>query len=499
MAKDIKLRQGKKQLNRSMKGRVEKKRKTKPDTKFNGKQNGKSKKREVEDSFQDQDDSTTVKKKPSKAELKSVIDGLKRDPGLLLARKALKYIPFYMKSEGLLKKLLKEIIKLWAESGEKIRVVCLLCLVRIYTKLKDKERKQTIIKNLYESFLEKCRITKQDTMSMIAFMRHSLVELYKLDPQIAFKQAQTSCQQLSITLRNACTHKNEETYKTVLNWQFANCLILLTSLIISHDDNSPVKSLTHQVIQLNLGSLNLLRSPRYYPFYCHLIENLINLTISTSSFIPIMPLLMGILDRIKLERPRKSAEEKEVDGKQEAKGKKKLNGKQNKKGKKSDDDYSEVDDEDEESSINESDIEDDMEDEESGDNRKAKEYNLDLLNHVSLDEAHTLEYNLAVLDRLYDLILKYSASQCNKIAFPELMMLPCVQLKKWLKQNQCDHTKKWKILFDKIKADVQKVEEARKSVTFEFTNYSAVDAWEKRMKDSNSLSLPKMLPKPDVE
>lgn len=433
----VKAKMSKKSNNRlkgPKKGRIDKKAK-----KLNGKTNGHSKPIKDE-SFNDEDDSIVIKKKPSKAELKSVIEALKKEANLLMVRKALKYIPFYLKSEGLTKKLLKEIIRLWAESSEKVRVICLLCLIRIYTKLQDKEKRQHVIKKLYTTFLDKCRVTKNETMSMIGFMRHSLVELYKIDPQLAFKQSQTSCQQLSLTLKNATTHKNEDTYKTVLNWQYANCLILLSQLITSHDEDSPVKSLTQQVIQLNLESINLLTSPRYYPYYCHLIENLIHISISANVFIPILPLIISILKRIQIAKERKEEKTNHDD-----------------------------------------------------DTKEKKNYNIDLLNHVSLEESRSLSYNVAVFEKLYELLLLYLANQCNKIAFPELVFLPCVQLKKWLKQNPGNQAQKLKSLLDKIKADSDKVDELRKSVDFAFTNYSAVDAWEKKLKDQSKLQLPKLL------
>lgn len=401
------------------------------------------------------DDSIVVKKRPSKVELKSVIEALKKDPNLLLVRKALKYIPFYLKSEGLTKKLSKEIIRLWAEASEKIRVICLLCLIRIYTKLRDDEKKHAIIKKLYTTFLDKCRITKHETMSMIGFMRHSLIELYKIDPKVAFKQAQTTCQQLIVTLKNAHNHKNEETYKTVLNWQFANCLILLSQLISSLSEDSPIRSLTQQIIQLNLGAINLLTSPRYYPYYCHLIENLVHLSISVKVFIPVLPLMLSIVKRLNIPLEKKI---------------------RSKNGKKNGADEGEGDDE------NEHEHE-----------QPRKEYNIEILNHVSLDEAHNPGYQEAVLSKIYDLMLLYLSSQCHKIAFPELVFLPCVQLKKWLKSNPGQPTQKMKILLDKIKSDCEKIEEARQSVDFAFTNYTAVDAWEKRMLDSNKLSTPKLI------
>lgn len=427
--------------------------------------------------------SSSRRNRVGKLQLKVIIESLKNEPDLITARKALKYVPYYTKSQGLTKKLLKEIIKLWSEGGEKIRVVCLLCLIRIYSNVQDKEMKQLILKKLYTSFLEKCRITKQETMSMIAFMRHSLIELYKLDPNLAFKQSQTSCQQLTSTLKNAYSHKNEETYKTVLNWQFANCLILLSSLVSSHDDDSPVKALTHQVIQLNLGAINLLTSPRYYPYYCHLIDNLISLSIATKSFIPILPLMLNIITRI--------------DCPLESKLKKKqLNGHLN--GTKTEDDRDESLEDDDYDGHSEKKKKSEKKSGKLGNLKeeiKEKEYNIDLLNHVKLDEAHKPEYTDAVLSRIYEMMVRYLSNQCHSIAFPELVFLPCVQIKKWLRRNPGLAAQKFKILLEKVKSDSQKVDDARKSINFSFNDYTAIDAWQKKLKDMNQLALPKMLNK----
>lgn len=49
------------------------------------------------------------------------------------------------------------------------------------------------------------------------------------------------------------TLKNLKSQKDVLNWQFANCYLLIVS---SSNDDSHVKTLTNQVIQLNLGNQN---------------------------------------------------------------------------------------------------------------------------------------------------------------------------------------------------------------------------------------------------
>lgn len=455
-------------------------------------------------------DSIVIKKKPSKVDLKSVIAALKKDDvKLIVVRTALKYLPSYLKSPGLTKKLLKDIIRLWAESNEKIRVVCLLCLVRIYTKLKDKQLKEVVVKKLYTTFLEKCRITKSETMSMIGFMRHSLIELYKLDQQIAFKHADSTIQQLSITLKNAKSHKNEESQKNVLNWQFANCLILLSTFVSSSNDDSQVKTLTNQVIQLNLEAIELINSPRYYGFYCHLIENLINLSSSTGLFIPILPIIVRLIDRIdiphedkmKNKKPETEQNGKSVDGKSskgKANDKMKVNGKSkrsfdeiNSEDETSGDDDDDDGDEDFRDSDFSSEEEDDELDEKTIKKQK-KVYNMELLNHVSLEEAHTLDYKLAVLDKLYELLIQYLASQSHRIAFPELTLLPCLQLKKWFKQNHGPNNLKFKSLIEKIKLDCQVIEEARKSIDFAFNNYAAVDAWEKKMRDSKKLGLPKL-------
>lgn len=383
-------------------------------------------------------ESEVISKKPSKLELKNVIASLKKGDGnnLLTVKKALKYIRFYMKSEGLTNKLLKEIIKHWAESSEKVRVICLLCIVRIFTKIKDKTRRQDLVKSLYTSFLEKCKITKRDTMSMISFMRHSIIEIYRLDSQLALKQAQNACAQLTSTLKNATIHKNEDSYRAVMNWQYANCLILFSDLMIAFCDDISYKKLTNQFIELNIGALNLFSSPRYYPFYCHLIDNLINISAATGLFIPVLPTLIDILTRIK--QPKESTKNK----------------KQN---------------EDEENSDQEE------------DEHQQKEYNLDLLNHVSLEEAHSESYQKAVLNQISELLVKYLSSQRHKISFPELTLIARVHIKKWVKNNfRISST--FKSILQKIEEDGFRIEKKRSNVEFAFDNLPAVDAWEREMK-----------------
>lgn len=454
-------------LKKSKKGRI---------SKSSKKPNGKARLIEKDDTFEDSIQSLSAKKKPSKVELKMVIEALKKNPELTVVRKALKYIPYYLKSEGLTKKILKEIIQLWAEASEQIRVACLLCLIRLFTKLEDTEKRQAIATKLYNMFLGKCRVTKSENMSMIGFMRHSLVELYKIDPSVAFKQAQTSCNQLSVTLKNAYTHKNEETYKTVLNWQYANCLILLSRLITSHEENVQIKSLTNQVIQLNLGALNLMDSPRYLPFYCHLIENLICLGDSSRSFIPILPQIMRILDKLEVPLDKKKGESSEAS----KRNKKRRNGIKS----------SDIDDDgdSEKSSLRSYEGEDDDGEEKM---RAKKQYDMNLLNHVSLEETRSPEYNIAVLDKVHELLLVYLADQSHKIAFPELVLLPRVRIRKWLKKNPGQPTHKLKALLDKINSDCDKVEEQRRHIDFAFTDFVAVDAWEKKLRDTGSLSLPR--------
>lgn len=375
---------------------------------------------------------TTKKKKSTSSRrthvkishLKLLINELQQDPKLSTIIKATRLVSCYLKSEALTNRLLKEVIRLWAEAGEKIRVICLVCLIRIYTRLHDQERKLRLLKKLLAIFTEKSRITKIGTISLIGFMRHSLVELFKIDNSISSSLAHKSCQQLTLSLKNAAKQKSES-QKNVLNWQFANSLTLLTSFVASCED----EPLTHQVIQLNLGALALQSSPTYYPYYCHLLENLVNLSISKTHFIPILPMLLAILDKLQL--PVKK------------------------------------------------------------DANEGEEFDIDLLNHVSLAEVHHPKYILAVADKIHQLMVKLLASQCHKIAFPELVLFPCVQLKKWIKKNSTPEAQKFKTLLEKIKSDSDKIAEERKSSTFAFTDYAAVDAWEKKMKDSNKLSLNK--------
>lgn len=54
---------------------------------------------------------------------------------------------------------------------------------------------------------------------------------------------------------------------------------------------------------------------------------------------------------------------------------------------------------------------------------------------MSLEEDHTLDYKLTVLDKLNESLIRYLANQSHRIAFTELILPPYLQLKRWFKQN----------------------------------------------------------------
>lgn len=366
--------------------------------------------------------------KISKHELKEILEGLKKDATLILARKALRCLPSYLKSTGLTKKLVKEMIRLWAGSHEKIRVICLLCLIRLFRK-QPQPIKEMITKRMYTSYNNNINIkTNTEAFPLLVFMRQSLVEIYSLDPALAYKQGFLFCKQLASTLKNAYENKID-TYKTVYNWQFLSCLTLWSNLVASLMPHKHIEPLVNPVIQLHMGTLNLISSPRYHPMYLHLIANLVHISVKLDVFIPVLPLLNSILDRLKVNQNNKSS--------------------------------------------------------------KKESFNFDVLIHVSESEIQSRLYFDATSDRVYQLMVKYLASQCHRIAFPELCLISKVQIKKFVKENKKE-SGKFRNLLTKLEENIKFIEDRRQTVDFAFTNFAAIDAWEKATKDTGRLALVKL-------
>ena len=226
-----------------------------------------------------------------------------------LLRHTLHMIPFIMCADALIKKFLRQVCRLWSQAHEEVRVLSFLTIVRL---LRDKESAMIayVIKKLYLTFVANCKLTTPETFPMIRFMQQSLVELYSLDQSVAYTQTFEYLRQSAVYLRNtmAATVKKDAS-KNIYNWGYVHSLVMWQKVISSLEKSDNVRTLVFPYVQIVIGTIKLHPVAQYEPIRFHLIRCLIRLSESISVFIPILPLIVNVLNR--LDYSGKAKDEKE--------------------------------------------------------------------------------------------------------------------------------------------------------------------------------------------
>lgn len=117
-------------------------------------------------------------------------------------------IPYTQSFSALDKPLLRILLKIWSTGEETVRVVAFLSILKIATSRKESIL-ETLFKTMYIKYVENAKFVSPSTLPGINFMRHSLAEIYMLDPGLAYNHAFLYIRQLAIHLRNAMTLKKK--------------------------------------------------------------------------------------------------------------------------------------------------------------------------------------------------------------------------------------------------------------------------------------------------
>ena len=339
-----------------------------------------------------------------------------------LLKHILDLVPFYLCYSVLIKRILKTIAQLWSEGKEENRVLSFLILIRMLREQKS-ELISYIMKKLYIAYIKNCKFTNEENFAMINFMKQSLVELYSLDQGIAYQHAFIYIRQCAINLRTSMMSNKKEGFKTVYNWQYVHSLLLWVQAISCLHPSDVLKPLIYPLTQVILGTIKLVPSSRYVPLRLHLIKALVKLSTSTNTFIPVLPYLTEILDLLERTKKYKSTP---------------------------------LDD---------------------------KPVNFNVALKVPNDFVNHSQFAELCIQRVYDLVLEYTAHQSHLISFPELVLVSNMRMKKFLKNwknpNDC---KLLKQLMDKIIESAKLIEMKRKTSAISVTEFDKIEAFEQDMK-----------------
>jgi len=328
----------------------------------------------------------------------------------------LPYFTLYQKGA---KVLMARLVSIWSSvASETPRILAFMCLV----KLARSGHLEPCIKQMYLAYVKNCKFTTPSTLSNISFMKRSLVEMLALDHNFAYYQAFVYIRQLAIHLRNAITNDNNETVQAVYNWQFIHSLELWGALVGHCSGSETIRPLIYPLVQVVLGTARLRPSQTYIPLRFHCAQILREISASTGTFIPVLPLYLDILNTNTFNFKKKS--------------------------------------------------------------KKVSMKPLDFSCILKLSKSQLDEngFKDATIENIYGGMLSYLADNSNKIGFPELVTPMLFQLRKFLKIcKMANYNKKIKSIVDQTKANQKMIETRRKNVNFGVGDTQQIQVWEAKL------------------
>ncbi|RZF43881.1 hypothetical protein LSTR_LSTR007217 [Laodelphax striatellus] len=325
------------------------------------------------------------------------------------------FIAYY---QQIIKQLLRRLVSLWSEnSGETVRVLAFLCILRITT-TQLKKWLEPVLKLMYSAYVSNSKFVSPNTLPGINFMRRCLTELLTLDAGVTYQHAFLYIRQLAIHLRNAITLHKKESIQAVYNWQFINSLKLWTDTLCATHTKAQMQSLIYPLVQIIIGCVKLVPTTRYYPLRFHCCQMLIDLSRETATFIPVLPFILEVLTQTNFEKGHKKVSMKPMD-------------------------FTCV---------------------------------LKLSQSQKLENA----FKDATIEQVYRLTLESLATESHRMSFPDLALLPILHLKNFLKTSKMSkYIQKLRGALNKIVENSKFIENERKKLTMNLSDTKAVEAWER--------------------
>ena len=190
------------------------------------------------------------------------------------------------------RQLFKVLLTLWSTNEDhKVKIVAFL-RIRQMALTCPFPFIELAMKGVYLTYVKNAKFVSEASLPSIILMRNCVVELYSIDAASAYQHAFVYIRQLAIQLRTALTSKTQEAYKSVYNWQYLNCLRMWSQLLSSNIGEAALQPLLYPLVQVIVGTTKLIPTARYFPLRLHCVEMLIQLGESSSTFIPVAPLLL---------------------------------------------------------------------------------------------------------------------------------------------------------------------------------------------------------------
>ncbi|XP_014609507.1 PREDICTED: nucleolar complex protein 2 homolog [Polistes canadensis] len=339
---------------------------------------------------------------------------------IVLLKHLYNMLPYTQSFSSLKKPLLRVLLNFWSTGDDAIRIIAFLCILRMAINQKDSIL-ETLYKTMYFKYVQNSKFVSPNTLAGINFMRHSLTEIYLLNPDLAYKYAFVYIRQLAIYLRNAITLKKQEHFQAIYNWQYINSLFFWTRLIALSKKQSSLSTLLYPLVQIIIGTIKVIPTQQYYPLRFHCVQMLINISKGTNTFIPILPFLLEVLSTYDFNKKHKNVSMKPI--------------------------------------------------------------SFTCILRMSKSQLIENGFKDSVIDTIYKLILENAAKDSHLISFPELYIVCVMELKAFLKKcHVANYCKKMKQLLEKIEENSKYITDLRSKKVFNLQDIGEIKNWENGVK-----------------
>ncbi|KAH8970165.1 hypothetical protein BDL97_02G073800 [Sphagnum fallax] len=152
---------------------------------------------------------------------------------------------------------------------------------------------ESCLKGMYKEYAASSRFVNPTSQPRIQFMVSCVVELYGIDLSASYQSAFIFIRQLAIILRNALTMKTKESYKQVYRWQYINSLNLWVRVVSAYSEQ--LRPLAYPLAQVIDGVARLVPTTHYFPLRLQCVQMLNRLAAAMNTFVPVGSLLMDML------------------------------------------------------------------------------------------------------------------------------------------------------------------------------------------------------------
>ena len=232
-------------------------------------------------------------------------------------------LPYLLSFRKVLKNIVKTVVDIWSDSSstDATRITAFL-LIRRLAIIGDPGLREAVLKTVYQGLIKGSRTTTVHSVQGINVMKNSAAELWGIDPGVGYTTGFTFIRQLAIHLRNSITNNQNESYKTVYNWQYIHSLDFWSCVLSEHcspikeaesGKESQLRPLIYPTVQVTLGAMRLIPTSTYFPLRFHLMRSLLRLSRATGTYIPLASALLEVLNSAEMKKPPKPSTLKGLD------------------------------------------------------------------------------------------------------------------------------------------------------------------------------------------